>query len=191
MIRRPPRSTLFPYTTLFRSRQAADQRSEGLRERLRILREREEQESLPLLQRDGVEGVVPLVEACDLVHMRRADQLPLGGVGPRVVGALDGLGEPPARRFAQPRAAMATHVVERACRTAPVPQDDDALARDVPQEVVPRLRDLLGAAGAEPARPEQPLDLLGVDLGRRVVPPRQGAGALAVALDGLEEGRHL
>src|SRR5436190_7606579 len=30
MIRRPPRSTLFPYTTLFRSRQAADHRRADL-----------------------------------------------------------------------------------------------------------------------------------------------------------------
>src|SRR5437867_8543852 len=29
MIRRPPRSTLFPYTTLFRSRRAAAPRSQG------------------------------------------------------------------------------------------------------------------------------------------------------------------
>src|SRR2546422_10371231 len=31
MIRRPPRSTLFPYTTLFRSRDAAAQRPRGRR----------------------------------------------------------------------------------------------------------------------------------------------------------------
>src|SRR2546430_3126405 len=30
MIRRPPRSTLFPYTTLFRSKTAADRHVEGL-----------------------------------------------------------------------------------------------------------------------------------------------------------------
>src|SRR5437660_4876784 len=40
MIRRPPRSTLFPYTTLFRScplrdRSAADRRWRGLRRRVR------------------------------------------------------------------------------------------------------------------------------------------------------------
>src|SRR5256885_8160609 len=29
MIRRPPRSTLFPYTTLFRSREDIDRRAEG------------------------------------------------------------------------------------------------------------------------------------------------------------------
>src|SRR2546426_9392147 len=32
MIRRPPRSTLFPYTTLFRSRDAADDRRSALDE---------------------------------------------------------------------------------------------------------------------------------------------------------------
>src|SRR3712207_9384409 len=31
MIRRPPRSTLFPYTTLFRSADAADELAHGLR----------------------------------------------------------------------------------------------------------------------------------------------------------------
>src|SRR5258708_13496584 len=34
MIRRPPRSTLFPYTTLFRSRQAARHRGESIVEGL-------------------------------------------------------------------------------------------------------------------------------------------------------------
>src|SRR3712207_7876065 len=35
MIRRPPRSTLFPYTTLFRSRLTSPQRSAGLRVQVR------------------------------------------------------------------------------------------------------------------------------------------------------------
>src|SRR2546428_7190992 len=38
MIRRPPRSTLFPYTTLFRSPLAADQSREALLERLELPR---------------------------------------------------------------------------------------------------------------------------------------------------------
>src|SRR2546427_8063781 len=42
MIRRPPRSTLFPYTTLFRSRELAEQR-------LRLLRVDREFPSLPLV----------------------------------------------------------------------------------------------------------------------------------------------
>src|SRR2546430_6791806 len=42
MIRRPPRSTLFPYTTLFRSNAAAV-----------LLQGRQRRRSLPLLQRSG------------------------------------------------------------------------------------------------------------------------------------------
>src|SRR3989441_4328141 len=34
MIRRPPRSTLFPYTTLFRSRYTAERKSQERRQRL-------------------------------------------------------------------------------------------------------------------------------------------------------------
>src|SRR2546430_10744442 len=36
MIRRPPRSTLFPYTTLFRSRRGRDAHAHGRRDRHRI-----------------------------------------------------------------------------------------------------------------------------------------------------------
>src|SRR5258708_14689245 len=45
MIRRPPRSTLFPYTTLFRSRLIADvvvDRRPGCRPRDRVVRDRED-----------------------------------------------------------------------------------------------------------------------------------------------------
>src|SRR2546430_16364934 len=38
MIRRPPRSTLFPYTTLFRSRAGAGTRDADIRARLEIMR---------------------------------------------------------------------------------------------------------------------------------------------------------
>src|SRR3712207_9553591 len=38
MIRRPPRSTLFPYTTLFRSRRGASRSEETLAEALRAVR---------------------------------------------------------------------------------------------------------------------------------------------------------
>src|SRR2546425_9716653 len=41
MIRRPPRSTLFPYTTLFRSLQGPDRRQAGLRRRLDVRRGRD------------------------------------------------------------------------------------------------------------------------------------------------------
>src|SRR2546425_6943894 len=38
MIRRPPRSTLFPYTTLFRSERSPDQASGSIARRVRSLR---------------------------------------------------------------------------------------------------------------------------------------------------------
>src|SRR5207247_8735757 len=90
--------------------------SERAREGLRLLRQGDEQEPFPLGERDLVERVVPLVEPCDLVHMRRADQRAIERVGPRVVGALDRLGKTSALRLAQPGAAMAAHIVEGAHR---------------------------------------------------------------------------
>src|SRR5690349_22109190 len=56
MIRRPPRSTLFPYTTLFRSLADLGQRSERLRGDLRDL-----EETKARLERD--EGGTALEEA--------------------------------------------------------------------------------------------------------------------------------
>src|SRR5258707_11495738 len=41
MIRRPPRSTLFPYTTLFRSRLEAEQTDRGVRHRLLVRADRD------------------------------------------------------------------------------------------------------------------------------------------------------
>src|SRR2546422_11756406 len=75
-------------------------------------------------------------------------------------------------------------------RAALVAQHDHALARHVGEEVVPRLGELRGSAHAHPATGEDPLHLLREDLGRRVVPSRQGARALPVGLAGLEEGSH-
>src|SRR5256885_14510820 len=98
MIRRPPRSTLFPYTTLFRSRLAG---------------EVQEQEPFPRGDGHGVERVVALVEALYVAHVRRADQGAVERVGPGVIGALDRLGEAPPRLLAQPGAPVAADVVER------------------------------------------------------------------------------
>src|SRR3712207_7684520 len=53
MIRRPPRSTLFPYTTLFRSRDQRDDPVEPQREpavRRRAVRQRVQQEAEPRLR---------------------------------------------------------------------------------------------------------------------------------------------
>src|SRR3712207_8561250 len=58
MIRRPPRSTLFPYTTLFRSRR---QLHWALVERHRVLEAETRADAVELLQRERVDVVI-----CDL-----------------------------------------------------------------------------------------------------------------------------
>src|SRR3712207_8687067 len=58
MIRRPPRSTLFPYTTLFRSRQELRRRDER-RDRLRAGRERRPRAALQQGDGGGGEGGGP------------------------------------------------------------------------------------------------------------------------------------
>src|SRR5260370_38319523 len=71
MIRRPPRSTLFPYTTLFRSRRQIEER--------RISTQEERRSAVPV--------VVPVDRRKILEHQHH-----LGEVAPAVI-ALDGAGE--------------------------------------------------------------------------------------------------
>src|SRR5258708_23081818 len=51
MIRRPPRSTLFPYTTLFRSKKRGDRCGVGLEGALTQIFEREQEEGLVFTDR--------------------------------------------------------------------------------------------------------------------------------------------
>src|ERR1700722_10841837 len=67
----------------------------------------------------------------------------------------------------QPRASMAAYVVERAQDALTIADDEDALAEDIENQVVPGLRQLLLAGGAEPFSAEDPFllqlkSLLGV-----------------------------
>src|SRR5690348_17413040 len=71
MIRRPPRSTLFPYTTLFRSAEAAERGEEQVTQRavrVRVLRVRATQRALnfPLAEPDRPGGVRVRVAAVRL-----------------------------------------------------------------------------------------------------------------------------
>src|SRR3712207_9578657 len=82
MIRRPPRSTLFPYTTLFRSRLSRALDPWGSREGPEALRV----EVVPRAE-DGVEhGVVILVDAVAQVARAEVAPDPLGAVQLRAVG---------------------------------------------------------------------------------------------------------
>src|SRR2546422_9324781 len=67
---------------------------------------------------------------------------------------------------------------------------DEALARDGPHHEVARVRELGGAAGAQPAPAEDALHLLAVDLGRGVVLTQQGALSLPVSFRGFDEAGH-
>ena len=165
------------------------QRAEHLRERLGPRGEVREQEPFPALQRRGVQRVVGLTEACDLVHMRRAHQPPVEPIGPRMIWALDGRGEMPAGPFAQPRAAMAAHIIEGAHHTRGIADHDETLAGNLGHQVVPGLRDGRRPPHAHPAPPEDALRFLGEHLGRRVIPARHGARTLLVGLGGLVKRR--
>src|SRR5213075_748832 len=103
-------------------------------------------------------------------------------VGPRVVGTLDGFRETAALGFAQPRPAVAAHVVERVPLPRLVAQQDEALAGDLDDHVVPGGGQRVVAADADPAAAEDALLLLGEHFGGRVIAPGQGARALTVAV---------
>src|SRR4029450_4556096 len=107
---------------------------------------------------------------------RGGDELPAQAVAPGVIGAHDPATREPALLLgAEDRAPVAARVVEGLELTVEVPEDDDALGPDLEDLVVPRLRELLLAAGHHPhAVPEDlelPLVVLGV-----VVVARRDAG---------------
>ena len=168
----------------------ADQRREGARERLRLAREIEKDESLPRLERHPVQRVVAFLEPSDLAHVRRADQLAVDGVGPGVVGALDRFGETPLGLLTQPRAAVAAHVVEGTRRAVPAPDHYHAFARDRAEHIVAGLGDLGGPARADPAAREDALLLFRMDLPRRVVAAGERALPLLIRLGGFDECAH-
>src|SRR5947208_15667794 len=138
-----------------------------------------------------MERVRALVEPLDLTHVGCADELPVDRVGPGVVGALDRFREPAARLLAQPRAAVAAHVVKRAQGAVPPPDHDHALARDGAQHVVAGRGDVGRAADADPARREDALLLLRVDLGRGAVTAADRAPGLLPGFAGFAARAHI
>src|SRR2546427_12578571 len=115
MIRRPPRSTLFPYTTLFRS------------------------------QPDAVQAELALLEMARLLHVRRDAQRSVEIVGPGVVGTQQVLQPCTRRLGEQTRASVPTDVVEGVDVAAAVARHDDALLTDRARQVIARRRDILFA----------------------------------------------
>ena len=164
--------------------------SKACLERLRPLGQVDEEEPLPAGDGDAVERPVGLVEALDIAGGGRADQAAVQGVGPGVVGALDGLGEPAGVLLAEPGAPVAADVVVRPVAARPVAQHDDALLPDLLEEVVARIGDPLLPADADPAPQEDALHLLRQDLRRGEILARQGVGPVDGNLGRLDEGGH-
>src|SRR3712207_8554502 len=74
MIRRPPRSTLFPYTTLFRSRRDEREDVEEKAVRLLELRDRLDQHHRGAGELDPSDAAVLRGSVADLLDDHRADQ---------------------------------------------------------------------------------------------------------------------
>ena len=171
-------------------RHALVQRQKLRRHGLGIPGEIDEDEAVPDLRRHREQRPLRFVESGQVVRRRRALQAPVEAVSPTVVRALDRLGEPAFASLAEPRAAVAADVVERAHGPIAVPDHDDARLAGRDEEVVPGLRDPALAAGAQPVAGEQLLDLFGEDRRAGGVRAWQGTRALEGNLGTLDEGRH-
>src|SRR3712207_9056288 len=78
MIRRPPRSTLFPYTTLFRSRQGHVSAADSATERIPNLALPARQRARKLERR----AEEPVIDGAHLHGHQRSPDLPFGGPEP-------------------------------------------------------------------------------------------------------------
>ena len=84
--------------------------------------------------------------------------------------------------LAQTGAAMAADVEQRMNRARPVARDDDAFVAERAGEVIARLRNVIGAAGADPALKVEALELGAIESRVGVKAPgkrRVHAGSLA------------
>ena len=97
-------------------------------------------------------------------HVRRREQLAVERVGPVVIRALDAIDEMTFGLIAQPRAAMAADVEQRVNLARRVARDDDALVAERAREVVAGVRNLIGAAGADPAVEIEALELGAIEV---------------------------
>src|SRR6185503_12732271 len=104
---------------------------------------------------------------------------------PRVVRALNRLGKVPRRGFTETRAAVTTDVEERAQLTAPVPENDERLAGDGAEHVVPGIDEGARPTCAVPRSREDAGALFQEDVGRRVVLAGHRPRALLISRGGV------
>jgi hypothetical protein len=91
-----------------------------------------------------------------------------------MIGALDRFRELPLMFFADAAAPVTAHIVKGAHDAALVPQDDDALPRELEYEVVAAFGNLLLPVHAEPLPGEDALHLFGEHRGVEEVAAGQG-----------------
>ena len=139
-------------------------------QRFRLRRQVDKDVAIPNSSVHAVQRVVLATEAGALVHVRRSHQPAIQAIRPPVITALDSAGERPFSSRDQPRTTMPANVIEGAHRAALVADDDDAFSRDLAQEVVARLRNLIGTARAHPCLTVEAFHLLAENFGIGVVP---------------------
>jgi len=106
-------------------------------------------------------------------HVRRREQTACEVVGPRVIRTLDPFDEVTLGLFAQPCAAMTADVEQRVDLARSVARHDDTVVAKRAREVVAGLRDLIGAAGADPAVEKKAPELGAVEIRIRVESARK------------------
>ena len=161
-------------------------------ERLCLGVEIDEEEAVPACDAYRNEPVFRRIETARRLGPQRRDQPAVEIVDPAVIGAGDRAAVALSREEAG--AAMPAGIGEGADRSRLVAQQDHGLADEIDGEIVPRPRDLVGAADEVPAPAEDALDLALVERVRGVAPGRQrfrleDGTSHTLVMPGIEDGR--
>ena len=156
-------------------RKLADERGQRVGERNRLLCEIDEDEALPDSERDRVQRPVLDVEPGDLGHRRHVAERAIERVRPCVVRTLDRRAERARALLAEPAAAMAAMVVERAHVAGTVAQHDHAFGVELEQEIAAGTFELRDMPDEQPVPVEDALALGRENFGRDEVLARQRA----------------
>src|SRR5438094_3120675 len=97
-------------------------------------------------------------------HVRRGKKPSAEIVRPRVIRTLNPIREMAVGLIADARAAMTADVEQRVHLSRSVAHDDDAFAGERAREVVARVRNLIGAPGADPAIEIETFELTAIEI---------------------------
>lgn len=134
------------------------------------LGERDEDQPLTDLDMRGVQAEPALIDI--ILHAIATHEIAAQRERPLVVGADDGA-RMARRLLAEEGAAMGADVMEGADTSLVVAHHDQRIGIEREGEVVPRLRDLAGIAGEDPAAAPDPVQLMLVEGGVVVEGARQ------------------